>query len=288
MKKRLLTAGLLLACAGSAPAMAGPTVSFDFSFTGFSGAFAWSNGDTTSANDPSSYLGVGMVNGITPLYDGTHADRNASGSQWIIGGTAALNGGTTATMVASTFPGIPNIVSFSPEANEAPSPDGSFVLGTLSFTNGAWFGGTANLPFELSFTVTSHSATPEFDNQMWTDSFVVVTNVASGNCSDPAVQANNADFVYASGAAFMGSLRVPEPFCAANSDVTQEGSAKIIGDFDALEPLRFADVQGEAFLSSSVTPGPLSTPEPSTWVMLTLGFIGIGIAGRRRLGVHAA
>ena len=93
-----------------------------------------------------------------------------------------------------------------------------FILGTLSFTNGAWFGGVGNLPFNLSFTVTSQSSTPALDNQVWNDSFVVETNVGPGSCSDPAVQAVNADFVYVSGAPLMGSVRVPEPFCAPTSE----------------------------------------------------------------------
>jgi PEP-CTERM motif len=70
----------------------------------------------------------------------------------------------------------------------------------------------------------------------------------------------------------------------------QRRATRIIADFDALEPLSFTDPQGQGFLSSSVTPGPLPlpTPEPATWVMLTLGFIGIGMAGRRRLSVRAS
>lgn len=286
MIRKWLCAGLVLACAGSAPSKADPTsvsdsVSFDFNFTGFSGAFAWSDANDISASTPSTYSAVGAVNGVQPVYDGIHVDRDAGGSQWIIGGTAPLSG-TSATLVASSFPGLPNVVSFIPTSAQVVATNVPFVLGTLSFTNGAWFGGVGNLPFNLSFTVTTHSTTPAL-NQVWSDSFVVETNVGSGSCSDPAVQATNADFVSVSGAPLMGSLRVFEPFCAPTPDLTQTGSAEIIAVFDGLEPLRFANVQGDGFLSSSVTPGPLPSgvPEPTTWTLLALGFLGLGFAGYR-------
>jgi hypothetical protein len=282
-----LCAGFVLACVVSTPSRAdlistSDSVSFDFSFTGFSGAFAWSPGDDISAADPSTYSFVGTVNGVQPVYDGTHVDRFADGSQWIIGGTAPLSG-TTATLVASSFPALPNVVSFTPAPNQVVTTNVPFVIGTLSFTNGAWFGGVNNLPFSLSFTVTTHSSTPDL-NQVWNDSFVVETNVGSGSCSDPAVQATNADFVYVGSAPLMGSLRVFEPFCAPTPDLTQEASAEILAVFDGLEPLQFVNVQGEGFLSSSVTPGPLPSdvPEPATWALLATGFVAIALASRRK------
>jgi hypothetical protein len=286
MIKKWLCAGFVLACVGSTPAKADPVVasglvSFDFNFTGFSGAFAWSPGDDISAADPSTYLNVGTVNGVQPVYDGTHVDRTADGSQWIIGGTAPLSG-TTATLVANSFPGLPNVVTFTPASNQVVTTNIPFVIGTLSFTNGAWFGGVDNLPFSLAFTVTTHSSMLDL-NQVWNDSFVVDTNVGSGSCSDPAVQATNADFVYVSSTPLMGSLRVYEPFCAPTPDLTQEGSAQILAVFDGLEPLQFVNVQGEGFLSSSVTPGPLPSdvPEPPTWALLATGFAAIALASRR-------
>jgi hypothetical protein len=287
MIAKSLCAGFVLACVVSAPSRAdtisaSDSVSFDFNFTGFSGAFAWSPGDNASAADPSTYLGVGTVNGVQPVYNGTHVDRVADGSQWIIGGTAPLSG-TTATLVASTFPGLPNVVSFTPAASQVVTTNVPFVIGTLSFTNGAWFGGVNNLPFSLSFTVATHSSTPDL-NQVWTDSFVVNTNVGIGSCSDPSVQATEADFVYVNSAPLMGSLRVFEPFCAPTADLTQEGSADILAVFDGLEPLQFVNVQGEGFLSSSVTPGPLPSdvPEPATWALLATGFVAISRARRRK------
>ena len=148
--------------------------------------------NSASASDPTTYLGVGTVNGVQPVYDGTQVDRLADGSQWIIGGTAPLSG-ATATMVASTFPGLPNIVSFTPVSNQTVTTNTPFELGTLSFTNDAWFGGYQNLPFVLSFTVTSHSTTAALNDQVWSNSFVVTTNVGSGSCSSPSVQATRAE-----------------------------------------------------------------------------------------------
>jgi len=283
MINKWLCAGFVLACVGSISARADP-VSFDFNFTGFSGAFAWSPGDDVSASDPSTYSFVGSVNGVQPVYDGTHVDRTADGSQWIIGGTAPLSG-TTAKLVASSFPDLPNVVAFTPASSQVVTTNTPFIIGTLSFTNGAWFGGVDNLPFSLSFTVTTHSSTPALDNQVWKDSFVAETNVGSGSCSDPAVQATNADFVYVSSTPLMGSLRVFEPFCAPTSDPTQEGSADIKAVFDGLEPLQFVNVQGDGFLSSSVTPGPLPSdvPEPATWALLTVGFLALAFVNRRNL-----
>jgi hypothetical protein len=288
MLKKWLCAGFVLACVGATPARADPVsasglVSFDFNFTGFSGAFAWSEGNDISASDPSTYLNVGTVNGVQPVYDGTHVNRTADGSQWIIGGTAPLSG-TTARLVANSFPGLPNVVTFTPASDQVVSTNVPFVIGTLSFTNGAWFGGVDNLPFILSFTVTTQSSTTAL-NQVWNDSFVVDTNVGSGSCSDPAVQATNADFVHVSSAPLMGSLRVFEPFCAPTPDLTQEGSADIKAVFDGLEPLQFVNVQGEGFLSSSVTPGPLPSgvPEPATWALLTAGFLALALVSCRKL-----
>lgn len=281
---RAFLAGVAAATAltGAARAATG-SGTVDFTFTSFSGAFAWTDPgfESNPSADPNSVIGT--VNSVQPVFNGGIAPRG--NGQEIISGDAAVSG-DTATMVRNDFGvGFPNAVSFTPVAGFSNVTTGQdFKIGTLSFTNGAWFGGASNVPVDLGFTLTTHSTTPEF-NQTYSDAIVMVTNVkpASESCGTAQGQNDEADFVYFSGAASMGSLRVYEAFCSPNGATTPPtGSADVYFHFGSLDPGSFQNPQGDAFLSASTSIGPLGVPEPSAWATLILGFGALGGAARRR------
>lgn len=291
--KALLLAGAAFGVASAAEAATG-SATFDFTFTGFRGGFAWS--EPADVNNPPNYIAIGTVNGITPQYDANIPAVPFEGDALILGGEATITAPNTTslTLIRQDAQGqqLPNVISFTPAASSGTVSTGqAFDLGRLTFTNGAWFGayspnGLTQVLNYLNFTVTSHSSTPEFNNQVWQDSFVMAANTDDGDCSSPQVQANNADLIYAAGARFMGSLRVPEAYCPINVTPPQTGSVEILAHFGSLDPVAFANVQGDGFLSSSTSPGPLSAPEPVTWAMMLIGLTGLGWVGsrRRRLG----
>jgi len=278
----LLSLALTFLLHGSASATTG-SGTVDFNFTGFSGAFAWA--DPGTENNPS--LGpnniVGTVNGVVPAFNGSEVDRGLFG-QFIIGGDAQI-GGTTATMVRGDPQGqqLPNVIQFTPVSFSNITTGQPFELGTLSFTNGAWFGGTGNMPVNLSFTIQTHSSTPEF-NQLRGGEFTMVTNTrpSGSDCSDPAIQKDEADFVYLNDSPALGSLRVYEAFCPITASPPQTGSIELWFRFGSLDPDSLRNVQGDAFYSTSTAIGPLGVPEPSTWMLMLAGVGALGWAVRRQ------
>jgi hypothetical protein len=281
------SAALALALTGAARAATG-SGTVDFTFTSFSGAFAWTDPGTES--DPALYSVVGTVNGVQPVFDGGVAPRGLFGQE-IISGDATISG-ETATMVRNDFGvSLPNVVSFTPVASFPTVSTGQpFKIGTFSFTNGAWFGGVSNVPVDLGFTLQTHSSTPEF-NQTFNDTVQMVTNVkpASESCSTAQGQADEADFIDIVGAPQLGSLRVFEPFCnSTNAGTSLTATTDLWAQFGSLDLDALKNVQGDGFFSSSTGIGPLGVPEPSTWVMSILGLGALGLAARRRRALARA
>lgn len=285
--KRFAMAALIAVAAGAAHA--GPVTTgsgtVDFTFTEFIGSFAWV--DPGFENNPSADPNavIGTVNGAQPTFNGGIFPRGLFGQE-IITGDASISG-ETATMNNGFLGGtVPNVVSFTPVSSFSNvAPGQAFKIGTLTFTNGAWFGGVSNVPVELDFTLTTHSSTATF-NQTSNDAFKMLTNVkpSSESCSSAQGQADEADFVYLKSTPSLGSLRVFEPFCAPTSATDQTGSVDVYYHFGSLDPDSLRNVQGDGFLSASTQLGPLAAPEPSTWVLLTLGLAAIGYGRSRKNG----
>lgn len=296
--KTTFAAGVVLACLLASGAQAA-TGSFDisFNFTGFTGAFAGANLGS-DYSDPSNYQLIGSVNGVTPVYDGNSV--NSGFGEAYLEGTAPLSG-QTATMVYTNLPSaIANVVSFTPAPSYANISTGQpFMIGTISFTNGQWVGGSYdranNMPTYLQFSLKTTSAdTPAF-NQEIDDSIVMTTNQLKNEilpdgtdlCTTPQGQADEADFVSIQSASFMGSARVPDMFCKSATD-TNQGTIELWTQFGSLDYVALRNPGGSAFLVSSTSVGPIGAPEPSTWAMMLVGVGALGLAVRRRKAFAAA
>ncbi|HLZ73892.1 PEPxxWA-CTERM sorting domain-containing protein [Phenylobacterium sp.] len=270
--------------AGAAEAASG-TATISFGFTSFSGPF----GDATAAtlSDPSQWLLRGLVDGQTPTPNGV--TTNAGFGNLYVGGTSPLSG-QSVDMIYSNLPGaLNNNVTFTPEASTGFVHTGQkFLLGTLSFTNGQWVGGSGNpatnYPTTLNFHLATSSATPQF-NQVLDSSFTVVTNQAASDidcATNPATQMAEADFIYFTAAPKLGSMRVYDSFCAP-AGVSSTGAVDVWASFGSLDLISFSNPTGGAFIEDSVTPGPLNgVPEPTAWALMVAGFGLVGWELRRR------
>lgn len=96
------------------------------------------------------------------------------------------------------------------------------------------------------------------------------------------IQRDEADFVYLNDSPALGSLRVYEAFCPITALPPQIGSIEIWFRFGSLDPDSLRNVQGDAFYSTSTAIGPLSVPEPSTWMLMLAGVGALGWAVRRQ------
>jgi hypothetical protein len=275
----------LSVAAGAAQAATG-SGAIGFNFTGFSGPFGSATADTLS--DTSQWLLLGSVNGQIPTPNGV---TSPDGDSFLyVGGTAPLSG-QSVDMVYTNLPGaIESTVSFTPVAggfNDVTTGQ-PFLLGTLTFTNGQWVGGSGNpatnFPVTLDFTLsTTSAATPAF-NQTLHDSFTVVTNQAQNDidcATNPQTQQDEADFVYITSAPQLGAMRVYDQTCAP-AGVSNSGSVQLWGEFGSLDYVGFRNPTDGAFLTNSVNVGSLGVPEPAQWMLLLTGFGAVGWAARRR------
>jgi len=283
-----LAAGGLTLAAGAAQAAQGSgTISFNF--TGFNGAFG-SATPTTLANISQWGL-VGSVNGVIPTPNGATTD--AGFGNLYVGGTTALSG-QSVDMVYTNVPGaIDNIVSFTPNPagfNNVSSGE-AFMIGTLSFTNGQWVGGSGNpatnFPTTLNFDLSTHSDTTPAFNQTLHDSIVMVTNQAPNGDIDCATneqtRQDEADFIYIGSAPSLGSGRVYDKACAPVG-VSNSGSVQLWAAFGSLDYVNLRNPTGGMFLSDSVSVGPIGggVPEPTAWALMILGLGLTGSALRNR------
>lgn len=282
---RLAAAILLVSLPSAAFAASG---SVNFTFTGYEGPYAVVVGNADPL-DPANYALAGAINGATPAFTGTTPDGFGNNN---VLGTTALSG-NLANFVYTNIPdGIPNAIGFTPASFDDIAVGEEFVLGTIAFTNGQWFSGdVANgfvVPAYFNFTLTTSSATPEF-NQTISGRFVVTTNqVIPQDCSSAGGQQDQADFVSVESTAnvgSLGSLRVFDQFCKAAS-ATNFGTIDLIGRFGSLELVGLRDPGGSGFFVPGTGTGPIGgVPEPASWAMLIAGFGLIGAATRRRRGL---
>ncbi len=278
----------LLAANPAAAATGSGTISWTFtSFTGPFGAAAPAN-----LGDQSQWLLVGSVNGQTPTVNGNNV---LSDGFYYVGGTTGLNSGSVDMVYANVPTALDNIVSFTPAAGGFTNVQDHtpFLLGTLSFTNGQWVGGTGdpatNYPTVLDFTLQTTSGDQPAFNQTLHDSITMVTNQAANGDVDCATnqqtREDEADFIYITGATQLGSMRVYDAACAPPG-VPNHGSVEVWAQFGSIDLLQFRNPTDGAFVSDSVSTGSLGggVPEPGAWALMIAGFGLSGLALRRRSG----
>jgi len=262
-----------------------------FAFTDFSGPIARSS--MADAANPANWGSTGLVNGVTPAPTGAWASDGSTGP-WASGfvmGQSTLSGASVNfryNWVDASSAGA-NVVSFTPAAFSNVAIGQSFVLGTLTYQNGFWYGGgeTAafNTPTNFGFTI--HTVSPDgpaFNQTLSGTLRNAIHSVPNDGGLLPANYQAEADWVYMTGANVsltMGALRVYDDCCKPGG-ATNSGSVQILARFNSLDIDAFGQVSGGGFVTTSVAPLP-AVPEPETWAMLLAGLGVTGALARRRI-----
>lgn len=279
--RQALLAGLCVPWWAAAVAQTGSgTVQFEF--TSVQGPIATST--QANAFNPANWGTLGLVNGQLP----TPSGWVSRGDDGYVTGSLALGGTNTVQFQydranwPSTFF---NILSFAPANFSNVAVGQSFLLGTLTYQNGAWFGAhlsdpALNVPTDFGFTMRTVSGDGAAFNQTISG---VVRNVNYSVPGDPTLPENHeaeADWVYLMGTGVserMGALRVFDN-CCKPAGATNVASVEIWGRFNSLDIDSFGAVTGGGFVTSSIAP----IPEPGTWCLMLAGLAGLAAVARRR------
>lgn len=179
--------------------------------------------------------------------------------------------------IGDSSDGTHNLVSFEPANPQiVPGLNDEFLLGTLTFTNGVWFGVGPVATFH--FTLTTASSNPALNGKTFDDSLTLYITPNDFVMDSPA---DNADFLYFMDLSFLGSTRVFE----LNDSPTHTNTATfdVYGMIDDLVPTRFANAQGAGFIDPGIGAAPTSAaPEPATSISFGLGLAAL-IVRRIRL-----
>jgi hypothetical protein len=271
----------------------------DFRFTQFRGpAYQWNpnhnftNSGLVNGGFPSTF--VGPVTCSRPVTD---ADCRLTLY------SEALTGNSVSLRYDYEPAGSPreNLVTFTPNAfNNVPLGQ-DFVLGSLLYQNGAWFGGgdpgAGNIPTFLDFVITTTATRGGAPfNQTFSGTITMVTNNPwPEDCSTLAGQQAQADYLYitrSTGSVILGggnstnSLRVYDNNCGPTG--TNVGTTDLVAQFNSLEVKGFESASTGGFLDPSIlpelTPPPGTTvvPEPSTYALVAIGLVGLFAVRRRR------
>ena len=275
--------------------------SVSFSFTRFRGpAYQWFTNNNFSIQ--------GLVNNEVPLYfeqavTCNRPDTNPNCRLTLF--SQALTGSSVSFRydVPNTPPGSfrENVVSFTPNAfNNVPLGQ-DFVLGSLLYQNGAWFGGgdpgagitPTFLDFVITTTAPATSGGAPFNQMFYGTIELVTNNPLPYDCSTLAGQQAEADYLYISstngiilGGPATNSLRVYDYSCGPTA--TNVGTADLVAQFNSLEIKGFENARGGGFVNPSIkqelTPpsGTSVVPEPSTYALFATGLVGLFAVRRRR------
>ena len=270
----------------------------EFSFTRFDGPMG-----RVAFNGTFPSLGAqGIFNGVPAQISATEALPDGT-----VMGFANLDGvSSVAFRYDYIDPGSPseNLLSFAPAPFSGVAVGERFLLGTLTYQNGAWFGSgdtpEQNIPSVFQFEIITRSNDGSRFNQFTSGTITNVVNTLFDESlhSTPEGQLAEADWIYVSqtdgNGGFnlpLGSLRVYDD-CCKPSGFSNVGTIDLYGSFGSLHLDELSNPQGGVFTTSVLpldpaSPPVLAVPEPSTWAMLIAGFGLIGAATRRRMQVAA-
>jgi hypothetical protein len=256
-----------------------------------------------NVDNPTSTFGAGvLINGIRPTLNGSAA-RAATGVKlgpnegYALGEVTGLSG----TSVAFGYDNRPisdNQISFTP-FSLSPETGVPFRLGTLSFTNGAFYGANrvdpfSNVPSYFDFRLETQSANAAFNQTFEGSVVLVVHSPAAADYATLAGQQAEADWVYLTGENTGGTnpvpglqttnaLRVYDGF-AAPKDALTTGTVELWAQFGSLTLLELRNPTGGNFVTASVgaldpqTGNPITTvPEPTSVLLLVTGLAGAAL-----------
>ena len=153
-----------------------------------------------------------------------------------------------------------NALGFTPNDAQDVEKGQEFILGTMSYTNGTWFGIHTQAAFHV--VLTTHSDDPLLDGHTLDDWLLLdITPTVAGNTPD-----DNADFVYFSNFTSVGTFKVYEKFDAPNG-LGNSGTVQLKGRIGSLIPTAFINPTGGATIGRV----PVTAPEPGTLAMVVLG-----------------
>jgi hypothetical protein len=257
------------ASAATRRAAASP-VSITGGFTSFSGL--------TSGTDPSCFPGFGaVINGAVvnaPVCNGGQV-----GSQFIWGPASYTFPSTTGSFefYETAFGSNPahNALSFTPAPQQDVVAGQPFKLGTLSITNGIWYGAEAENSFHIELTTVSSDSA--LNGHVLSDDLIwyITSNVPTNPPED------NADSIYFSNFKAAGVLWAYEAGVPGKSNTT---TADLYGRIGSLTPTSFQNVQG-GFATPDLDPTPAAAVVPEPASMALVGF-GIGLIAVRRVNMR--
>jgi hypothetical protein len=269
-----------------------PTVSVTWDFLRFRGPFdrVFSPSCTIPSTDPLCQTSEARVNGRTVDPTGFQAEQPSSSPSQNFSVLGLVNGltGRTVTFGTTRFgTSANNILEFTPAQDLVGLVGEPVRLGTLSFTNGNWWGSSSegpsfNVPSFFDFRLTTTSTDQRFNQTFEGHIRLIVTFNNAPNPATLAGQEAQADYVYiegsnTAGTGATGQLQTTNAFRVFDSNAfgySNIGSAELWAEFNSLDLLGFRNPTGGGFVTQSIDvlgpdgANPTPVPEPNTALLV--------------------